>query len=243
MRAEKMLPSLGWMEFHIHHDLGAALRLYGISSHLPHDPWVTRCRVMLSLSRQRFDEGIELLKGAIRQDPYSPWLQARLAWALHLKGEAAASVDQIRRTLEMFPDQDPTELYGALILAYNGEARQAVEIASNLTRRLPYFDLATAIHAYALAAAGERDEARQILERLQWLSHERFVISSLTPAVWVALGDKEAALASLRTAEKARCPWFFQMLADPRLKPLEDTEEWQRMRRMLAQMEDDTDYD
>jgi DNA-binding winged helix-turn-helix (wHTH) protein/tetratricopeptide (TPR) repeat protein len=243
MRAEKMLPALGWMEFHVNHDLGAALRLYGISSHLPHDPWITRCRMMLSLSRHRFDEGIELLSGAIRQDPYSPWLQARLAWALHLKGDASASVNQIRHALELFPDQDPPELYGALILAHNGETRQAIDMAGNLTRRLPYFDLATAVHAYALAVAGERDEAHMILERLQWLSHERFVISSLTPAVWVALGDKEAALASLRTAEKTHCPWFFQMLADPRLKPLEDTEEMQRMRRMLAQMEDDTDYD
>ncbi len=243
MRAEKLLPALGWIELHVHQDLGAALRLFSLSEHLPHDPWVTRCRVMLSLSRHRFDEAIETLQSAIALDPFSAWLQARLAWSLHLKGEAEASVKQVVRCLELFPEQEASSLYGSLVLAHNGETRKAEELAESLARRLPYFDLATAAHAYTLAAAGERDQAQAMLERLQWLSRERFVISSFTPAAWVAVGDHEAALASLRTAEKARCPWLFQMLADPRLKPIEMREDFQRMRRNLAQMEADTDYD
>ncbi len=64
------------------------------------------------------------------------------------------------------------------------------------------------------------DEARSILERLQWLSRERFVLSSFTATICVALGDIEGALAELQTASESRCPWFFQMLADPRLEPL-----------------------
>jgi DNA-binding winged helix-turn-helix (wHTH) protein/tetratricopeptide (TPR) repeat protein len=243
MRAERLLPALGWMEFHVQQDLGAALRLYSLSSHLPHDPWITRCRVMLALSRHRFDEAQELIESAIVQDPYSAWLQARLAWTLHLKGESEASIRQTQRALELFPDQEAPSLYGSMILAFNGETQQGLELARNLARRLPYFDLATAAHAYTLAQAGERDEAQMILERLQWLSRERFVISAFTPAVWISLGDHEAALNSLRGAEKAHCPWFFQMLADPRLKAIETREEFQRMRRTLAQMEADTDYD
>jgi hypothetical protein len=59
----------------------------------------------------------------------------------------------------------------------------------------------------------------------------------------VALGDNDAAINSLRTAEKARCPWFHQMLADPRLKPIRPHDEFQRMTRSLAQMEADNSYD
>ena len=243
MRAENLLPALGWIEFHVHQDLAAALRLFSLSAHLPHDPWATRCRVMFSLSRHRFDEAIEILQAAIALDPFSAWLQARLAWALHLKGEAEASVRQTDYALELFAEQDATALYGSIILAYNGQTRRGVELARNLARRFPYFDLATAAHAYTLAMAGERAEAQMILERLQWLSRERFVTSAFTPAVWLALGDEEAALSSLRTTEMAHCPWFFQMLADPRLKAIETREEFQRMRRSLAQMEADTDYD
>ncbi|MGA3264634.1 MAG: hypothetical protein ABSC47_11390, partial [Terracidiphilus sp.] len=90
----------------------------------------------------------------------------------------------------------------------------------------------------ALACAGRRDEARAILERLQWMSRERFVLKSFTPAVYVALEDHDAALSELRAAAEDRCPWFFQMLADPRLKPLHGRPEFDELRSILARMED-----
>jgi len=102
---------------------------------------------------------------------------------------------------------------------------------------LPYFDPATAVHAYALACAGRADEAHTILERLQWLSRERFLLTSFTAAAYLALGDSNAALAELRVAEHTRCPWFFQMLADPRLQLLHGNPEFERMRAILLDME------
>jgi hypothetical protein len=84
---------------------------------------------------------------------------------------------------------------------------------------------------------GRTDEARTILERLEWLSRERYVLSSFTPAVYVAFGDLDAAVAELRIAEQVRCPWFFQMLADPRLKPLHGHPEFDRMLAILTCME------
>jgi hypothetical protein len=137
----------------------------------------------------------------------------------------------------LFPNADGTNLYGAAILAFNGETKQAIEIARNLEQRLPHFDLATAVHAYALACSGQAEEARVVLERMQWLGRERFIARGFTPAAYVALGDNEAALAELRAADEARCPWFFQALADPRLKPLRGNPEFERMRAILLAME------
>jgi DNA-binding winged helix-turn-helix (wHTH) protein/tetratricopeptide (TPR) repeat protein len=237
-RAEAILPALGWIEFHVNRDLPAALQAFALSAHLPHDPWITRLRAMFALSRHRFPEAIALLRAAIALDPYSPWLQARLGWALHLAGDAAASIEQIQRTLALFPDHPGANLYGSMILAFNGNAARATELARDLAQRLPYFDLATSVHAYALACQGRADEARAILERLQWLSRERFVLNTFTPAVYVALGDPDTALAELRISGETRCPWFFQMLADPRLKPLRGRSEFHRMQTILANMED-----
>ena len=76
-----------------------------------------------------------------------------------------------------------------------------------------------------------------MLERLQWLSRERFVLSSFTAAVCVALGDPEGAITELQTAAEARCPWLFQMLADPRLESLRDRPEFGRMLKVLERME------
>jgi len=97
-----------------------------------------------------------MLRAAIRIDPFSPWLQSRLAWALHLDGQQTESLEQIHKCLSLFPNGDGASLYGAAILAFNGETAQACEIARSLEQRLPHFDLATAVHAYALAAQGGR---------------------------------------------------------------------------------------
>jgi DNA-binding winged helix-turn-helix (wHTH) protein/tetratricopeptide (TPR) repeat protein len=244
-RAESILPALGWVQFHVDRDLPAALSAFSLSSHLPHNQWMTRVRSMFALSRHRFGEAIDLLRAAIELDPFSPWLQARLAWTLHLASGASgnpsaspnASIDQIRRTLEHFPEDEAANLYGATILAFNGEAAQATDLAQKLAERLPYFDLATEVHAYALACAGRGDEARTILERLQWLGRERFLLRAFMPAVYVALGEPDAALAELHTSEQIRCPWFFQMLADPRLKPLHSRTEFVEMQAILTGME------
>jgi hypothetical protein len=72
---------------------------------------------------------------------------------------------------------------------------------------------------------------------LQWLSRERYVLKCFTPAVYVALGDLDSALSELQAAGDARCPWFFQMLADPRLKPLDGCPEFVEMQSILTRME------
>jgi hypothetical protein len=156
---------------------------------------------------------------------------------LHLAGDPPASVAQTRKALALFPEHDGPNLYGAIILSFNGEAAYAAELANELAVRSRYFDLATAVHAYALACAGRGDDARELLDRLQWLGRERFVMNTFSAAVYVALGEPDAALAELRASLENRCPWFFQTLADPRLKPLWGCPEFEEMRGVLAAME------
>lgn len=241
--AEGILAALGWISFHVDRNLPAALWSFRRTNHLPYCPWATRTFTQLALSRHRFHEAIELLQSAIRVDPWSAWLQARLSWAHHLAGEAAAGVKLAHAALERFPLHEGVQLYGAIILAFNGETERAVELAGGLAQRLPYFDLATAVHAYTLAMAGHRDAAQAILERLEWLSRERYVLKTFSPAVYLALDEPDKALAELRSAGESRCPWFFQMLADPRLKPLHERQEFQSMLGILAGMEAEAERD
>jgi len=236
-RAEALLPALGWVNFHFDRNLPAAMQAFSFSAQLPHDPWTTRERMMFAVSRHRFAEAIELLRAAIRIDPFSPWLQNRLAWTLHLDGQRTESLEQTRRSIAQFPDHEGTCLYGSMILAYNGEAEEGTELAQGLAQRTPHFDPASAVYAYALACAGRGDEARAVLERLQWLGRERYIVRGFTPAAYVALGEHKAALAELRAVDEAHCPFFFQMLADPRLKPLHGDPEFERMKAILPGME------
>ena len=235
--SEAILPALAWINFHVDRNLPAAVRGFARSAHLPHDPWTTRARSMFLLSRFRYAEAIALIRAALHQDPFAPWLHARLAWAFHLAGQAGESVPQINKALDLFPEHEGAALYGTWILACNGEAARAAELAHGLVKRSPYFDAPSAAYAYALACDGRTAEARAILDRLQWMSRERFVLSSTNVAVHVALGDLDAAIAELRTANEIRCPWFFQALADPGLKPLHGHPGFVEMQSILPRME------
>jgi DNA-binding winged helix-turn-helix (wHTH) protein len=236
-QAEALLPALGWVEFHFDRDARSALLLMARSVRLPYDATNTRARSWLLLSRHRFGEAIELLRAAIQLDPYAPWLQAALAWALHLAGERDASLAQIRKAIDFSSEYDNSLFFGAMILGYNGEAARAIQLAESLAARSSHYDLAISAHAYALACAGRAEESRSQLERLQWLSRERFVLNTLNAATHVALGEADAALEELRNANENRCPWFFHMLADPRLKPLKGRSEFAALESLLAAME------
>src|ERR1700739_1518598 len=167
--AEAILPPLGWIRFHVDHDLAGAVRAFAASAHLPHETSITRLRSSFALSRHRFLEAIELLNEALHADPYSPWLNVRLAWAYHLSGEAEKSVAQAEHALEIFPDHEGTNIYGRIVLAHNAQADRSIVIAENLVRQSPYLDPATAVYAYALAKGGRKDEARSVLDRLTWV--------------------------------------------------------------------------
>jgi DNA-binding winged helix-turn-helix (wHTH) protein/tetratricopeptide (TPR) repeat protein len=235
--AEALLPAMAWVNLHVDRNLPAALSAMEHSNHLPHDRWVTRVRAGLTLSRQLFPEAISMLRAAIEIDPFASWLHSRLAWAMHLNGEADASQKQIDEAIHRFPEYEGARFYAAMIAGFNGDTARAVELADDLVQRQPYFDPAASVQAYALAAAGRAVEARAILDRLQWLGRERFVLKSFNAAAWVALDDLDTALSELRAANDDRCPWFFQVLADPRLTPLHGRPAFEELRAILPRME------
>jgi len=68
-------------------------------------------------------------------------------------------------------------------------------------------------------------------------SRERFVLRSFTAAPFAALGELSEAISELKAADQARCPWFFQMLADPRLAPLHGISEFEQLRASADNLE------
>ena len=235
---ERLLPVLGWVYLLADRNLKLAQAAFAVSAHLPHDRWVTRMRTTYLLSLHRFDEAVEMLERAIRIDPWSGGLRARLAWALHLAGKRAASLKQSQLALERCANHNLAELFGAIILARQGQADRAVEIAGALVRRCPFLDPALSVQAYALACAGRADEARAILERLKWLGRERHMLRAFTPVVFTVLGEFSQAIEELRTAERMRCPWFFQMMADPALAPLRELDGFRELAAILPALKD-----
>jgi DNA-binding winged helix-turn-helix (wHTH) protein len=234
---EAILPALGWVQFHVDRDLAAARRTFDRCHDHAFDRWNARIRALFAVSCHRFHEAIALLRLALEEDPYSPWFNAELALAYHLSGQNDESMRQVARCLELSPSHLAGRMYGGAILAFNGQAERAISLTKEMAQQTPYFDMAIAVHAYALACNGDREEAEDWLERLQWLSHERYVMRSFSAPAYAALGDRDGAMTELRAADEDRCPWFFAMLADPRLKTLHDLAEFQAMRGQLEAMQ------
>ncbi len=232
-----ILPALGWLLFHVEHQLPFAMRMLNEESPSGFDSWSNGLRIMLAMSRGRFDEARDLLDEALCDDPYAPSLHAHLAWAHHLAGCVTESIAQAQRCLDLFPGDERSELFAALILAFNNDADRAADLAHQVVQRRPSLDFAAAVEAYALARTDRRREASAILERLQWLGRERYVMRSFTAAAYAELGDIASALGELQAAEQAHCPWFFQVLADPRLTRLHGDPQFDGMRRRLVTME------
>ena len=63
------------------------------------------------------------------------------------------------------------------------------------------------------------------------------MLTSFTAAACVALGDLDSAVAELQAAADARCPWLFQMIADPRIEAIREHPELVRIVKTLERME------
>src|SRR6202035_5471526 len=109
-----VLSALGWILFHVEHNLAFALRMIQEADPEAPGTWPTTLRVLLALSRHRFAEAHNLLEEALRGDPWSPSLNVQLAWAQHLAGYARESLEQAQRCLTMFPGDERAELCAAL---------------------------------------------------------------------------------------------------------------------------------
>jgi len=93
------------------------------------------------------------------------------------------------------------------------EYQQAIKLSGNLNGRIGSLG-----HAYALA--GRKDDARQILKRLNELSRHGYVSPYHTALIYVGLDEKEEAFAWLEKAYNDHY-WMMAFLkVDPRLDPL-----------------------
>jgi tetratricopeptide (TPR) repeat protein len=93
------------------------------------------------------------------------------------------------------------------------EYQTAIALSGNLSGRIGSLG-----HAYALA--GRKDDARQILKRLNELSRQGYVSPYHIALIYIGLGEKEEAFAWLEKAHNDRY-WMMAFLkVDPRLDPL-----------------------
>jgi TolB-like protein/DNA-binding winged helix-turn-helix (wHTH) protein/Tfp pilus assembly protein PilF len=158
----------------------------------------------------RHDEAISHADIVNRVDPLALDSRNEALWAYYFSGRLKETVEQSRKAIELEPDAGLPYAMMALAAADLGqrtEAARAAEKAAQSAESMRNNVCATncsptilATAASALARAGQRDRAKQVLEHALELAKTRYVCRFLVACAYVDLGENEKAFDSLELA-------------------------------------------
>lgn len=169
---------------------------------------------------EQFDAAIAGSKKAISLDPLSLIVNADLAFNYLYARRFDGALAQSRKTLEIDPNFHVVRGYLGEALQFKGQLAEALHefrTAAASTDE-PYTQ---ALLAQASARSGLRDEAQQILTRLEERAHTTFVSGWCIAVIHLALGDKDGALTALDMAIDQRAPEIVCIKSDPLLDDLQ----------------------
>ena len=179
-------------------------------------------------SMARHPEAMEQIKRAQELDPLETALLRREAWALQLAGR---SDEAIQKFLPM--NSSLTTIRG-LGFAYEqkgmhreavDEFQKSIDLGGETTSNLIYL-------GFNLALVGRRAEAQSILDRLK--TTKEYVSPEELAGFYVAMGDKEGALALLEKAYAEHDPQLQYLKVDWRLSSLRSDPRFQDLMRRVG---------
>jgi TolB-like protein/Flp pilus assembly protein TadD len=147
----------------------------------------------------RFDEAISRVRQAYRFDPLALESRNEALWIYYFSGRMPETVDQCQQTIDLEPAAGLPYAILALAYAHLGRRPEALRAADSAVRLAKSPTILTTT-ASALARAGQRADARQLLSRALGLARERYVCRFIVAAAYVDLGDTDQAFASLEQA-------------------------------------------
>jgi serine/threonine protein kinase/Tfp pilus assembly protein PilF len=180
------------------------------------------------ISVGRTQEGIEESKRALELDPLSTETDTIVGQNFYCARQYDLAIDTLRKTLDMDPNYWLARMFLGLSYEATGDLPRALAEfqRANGTTTIPW---ASAELGHAYAILGKKREAEEILEQLKDRSKQSYVPAYGFAEIYIGLGDKEQALASLQKAYADRSmlmtlikvdPEFDSLRSDPRFKDL-----------------------
>jgi serine/threonine-protein kinase len=208
-----------FVRLHANHDFAGAERELRRALELnPRSTVALNSYAFFLTCMQRFDEAIAVRNREIEVDPLNPHVQLVLANTYFTQRQYDRSIQQTLMVLGMNPNVVDAHVNLARSYTLRGEyekaiahARKAVEISGS-ARPLAYL-------GYALAMAGRKAEANEILQNLKRRPDQELVSPFLISIVYLGLGDREAALLQLERASSDDL-YAIRLKAEPMLDPL-----------------------
>jgi tetratricopeptide (TPR) repeat protein len=168
----------------------------------------------------RFGEGMAESKRAQELDPHSLEVNAIVGQNFYFAHEYDLAIDTLRKTLDM----DPDYWLAGTLLGFRYEAKSDVLHAvaeGQKSRKIEAANpLALSQLGHAYASSGKKREAEQALNELKEWSAHAYVPAYNFAEIYLGLGDKERALASLEQAYADRSMYMTFLKDDPQFEGL-----------------------
>lgn len=176
------------------------------------------------------DEAIAEAKRAKELDPLTPSTRRSVGYRLYFARRYDEAIEDLRKMLETEPNSAGAILGYAY--AANGQFKEAIAAYQEAIRS---GNKSTSVQIYlgeAYALNGEREKAQAILKELQ--TTKEYVSPGELATLYTALGDKEAAFASLEKAYAERDVQMEFLKIDPSLDPLRSDPRYQDLLRRVG---------
>jgi eukaryotic-like serine/threonine-protein kinase len=181
------------------------------------------------VSAGRYEEGIEESKRARELDALSLETNAMAGQNFFFAHQYDLAIDTFRKTLDMEPNYWIAHTLLGSSYEAKGDFPRAVAECEKGRKIETSIPLALSLLGHAYAVSGKKREAEQALKELKDWSKQSYVPAYNFAEVYIGLGEKEQALASLEKAYADRSiyltflkvdPQFDSLHSDPRYKDL-----------------------
>lgn len=181
----------------------------------------------------RFREAQAQERQALELDPLSTAIAATAGWVLHYSGQQEAAEATLRTALRADSTFAVGHLYLGRVLQFQGEYDSALAHFAR-TGPLRSWIPNVAGEGYVYAQLGRRDDAHDVLARLDSLARTEYVTAYAVALVYAALDEKDQAFAWLDRAVAERTHWLLWLNRDLRWAPIRDDPRFATLRRRVG---------
>ena len=219
LQSAAALAILGWVRVLIDQDCDRGLDDLDRALAIDPDYWVTNLlRGWVLQAAGRLDEAVAMMRRALELNPVSHTVNSMLAHYLMLAGKSSEALEMSVELAKRFPTVDNSQAIASVVASVNGQHDEAVAYGWKAMELAPHTPIMHAPLAYALAFAGRHEEARGVLKAIEESALPN-PSASLAP-VYLALGERDKAIALLSDASERGIPQFAWTRDDPRMASL-----------------------
>jgi serine/threonine-protein kinase len=165
----------------------------------------------------RFDDAVAEAQRALDLDPLSPNTRVNRLFTLYLARRYDEALAQVHETVEIDPHYVGVYYYLGLICERLGRYEDAIKAFQTMTPFARSGPTTLAGLGYVYAVAGRREEALNVLQRLEEVSTREYVSTYDLALLFLALGDTDRGFALLSKAYEDHSSFLPFIKIDARL--------------------------